>query len=88
MLINMYDENETTQTRYVGFVGNHRWDLAITRTAHFYGKSLVIDLQSGRTGILNQDDLAEDKIHLLAETFGLTDEEQTEELAEFLRSAL
>jgi hypothetical protein len=88
MIINLYDENENTQTRYIGFVGNHRWDLAITRTTHFYGKSLVINLQSGRTGILNLDDLEEDKLHLLADTFGLTDEEQTRELAEFLRAHL
>ncbi|HEU4964339.1 MAG TPA: DUF3055 domain-containing protein [Bacilli bacterium] len=88
VIINMYDENENTETRYVGFVGNHRWDLAIMRTAHFYGKSVVINLQSGRAGILNHEDLEEDKLHLLAEQFGLTDEEQTEELAEFLRGNL
>jgi Protein of unknown function (DUF3055) len=85
MVIKMYDEEEQTQTRFVGFVGNQRWDLAITTTAHFYGKSLVTNIQSNRTGIIGKDDLEEDKLHLLAQIFGLTDEEETEELAEFLR---
>ena len=48
----------------------------------------MTNLQTNRTGILGKDDLEEDKLHLLAQTFGLTDEEETEELAEFLRGNL
>lgn len=88
MYINMYDEQEETMTRFVGFVGNHRWDLAITQTKHFYGKSLVINIQSGRSAILDKDDLSEDKVHLLAEQFALSDEEEVQELAEFLLANL
>lgn len=88
MVIKMYDEQEQTQTRFIGFVGNQRWDLAITTTQHFFGKSLVTNLQNNRTGIIGKDDLEEDKLPLLAQTFGLADEEETEELAEFLRGNL
>lgn len=90
MIINMYDNQESTQTRFVGFVGNHRWDLAITQTDHFYGKSLVINIQSGRGAILNREDVeeTEEKMYLLGTHFGLTDEEQIAELAEFLRGNL
>lgn len=90
MIINMYDQHEDTQTRFVGFVGNHRWDLAITTTDHFYGKSLVVNIQSGRSAILNREDVeeTEEKLYLLSQHFGLTDEEQTAELAEFLRGNL
>lgn len=84
MYINMYDDQEETITRFVGFVGNHRWDLAITQTKHFYGKSLVTNIQSGRSAILDKEDLEEDKLHILAAQFGLNDQEETEELAEFL----
>jgi hypothetical protein len=88
MFIKMYDETEETQTHFVGFVGNHRWDLAITRTTHFYGKSLVTCIQSGRTGIIGHDDLEDDKIGTFAQTFGLEDEEQIEELRQYLRANL
>jgi len=90
MVVNMYDQQEDTQTRFVGFVGNHRWDLAITTTDHFYGKSLVVNIQSGRAAILNREDTeeTEEKLYLLGQHFGLTDEEQITELAEFLRGNL
>jgi hypothetical protein len=88
MYVQMYDENEQTTTRFLGFVGNQRWDLAITTTAHFYGKSLVVNIQNNRAGIVGHDDLADDKLHLLGMMFGLTDEEEIEELADILRSQL
>ena len=88
MLINMYDDSEDTQTRFVGFVGDHRWDLAITKTQHFYGKSLVVCLQTNRVGILGNDDLEDDKLYLLGRTFGLDDEDQTIELRNFLYTNL
>lgn len=88
MMIKMYDDMEETTTRFVGFVGNQRWDLAITKTAHFYGKTLVACIQSGRVGIIGSDDLEEDKLPLLGQTFGLNDEEDVQELAEFLRANL
>ncbi|WP_038090040.1 DUF3055 domain-containing protein [Tumebacillus flagellatus] len=88
MLINMYDEHETTSTRFVGFVGDHRWDLAITKTEHFYGKSLVVNIQSGRAGIIGHDDLEDEKLHLLANMFALDDEDTTVELRNFLLTNL
>jgi len=87
-MIKMYDELEETSTRFVGVVGDERWDLAITRTNHFYGKSLVTLLTNNRTGIIGHDDLEEDKLHILAQTFNLKSEEETAELAEFLRGNL
>ena len=88
MVIKMYDEQEQTTTRFVGFVGEQRWDLAITTTDHFYGKSLVVNIQTNRAGIIGKDDLEEDKLHLLAHTFGLDSEEETAELAEYLQMNL
>jgi hypothetical protein len=84
----MYDQHEETQTRFVGFAGNHRWDLSITNTGHIYGKSLVVNLQTGRAAILNREDTEEEKVHLLASQFGISDEEQAEELREFLNGNL
>lgn len=82
--IKMYEQSEETVTRYVGFVGDHRWDLAITTSTHFYGKTLVLNIQNGRFGIVGKDDLEEEKLHLLMQTFAIDDEAQAEELREFL----
>lgn len=82
----MYDESETTTTRYVGFVGQcSRFDLAITTTAHFYGKRLVVCLQTGRSAILSAEE-SEDPSYL-ADTFRISADE-AEEMGEFLSANL
>lgn len=77
------DSTEQTSTRFVTFVtpGLHRFDLAILTTNRFYGKKLVTDMQSGRSGILGPDDLEEEGV--LENTFRIS-EEQAAELAQFL----
>ncbi|MDQ0338170.1 hypothetical protein J2S00_000954 [Caldalkalibacillus uzonensis] len=78
----IYDETEETKTRYIGFFGEHkRYDLAVTQTDRFYGKMLVIDIQSGRSAIIGPDDLEEEGY--LAHAFELT-EDQAAELHELL----
>ena len=56
----LYDEVEDTQTRYVSFVDDTaRFDLALITTERFFGKTLVLNLQSNRYAIIGQDDLEE-----------------------------
>jgi hypothetical protein len=72
-----YDETEQTKTRYIGFFGEHkRFDLAIIQTDRFFGKMLVIDIQSGRTAIIGPDDLEEEGY--LAYAFDLNEDEEKE----------
>jgi hypothetical protein len=81
----MYDETEKTETRYVGFVGDHaRFDLMIVTTVHFYGKKVVTCLQTNRTAIINEKDAANSAY--LKEAFGLETDEAAVELSEFLLS--
>lgn len=78
------DITEKTSTRFVCFIEEktmQRFDLAITTTDRFYGKKLVTDLQSGRTGILGPDDLEEEGY--LERIYHL-DEEQANVLRQFL----
>lgn len=83
----LYDETEHTSTRYVGFVGNHgRFDLAITTTAHFYGKKLVCSISGGRSAILSDADAAD--AHYLAQAFNIQDPAEAEELSMFLQANL
>ncbi|MCU6710275.1 DUF3055 domain-containing protein [Paenibacillus sp. J5C_2022] len=79
----MSDTTEETTTRFVTFIAPsvRRFDLAITTTDRFYGKKLVIDLQSGITAIIGPDDLA--KEGYLASAFKLN-EEEAHDLAGFL----
>lgn len=77
------DQTEETSTRFVTFIGGsmRRFDLALTATTRFYGKTLVTDLQSGLTAILGQDDLEEEGY--LEHFYRLTDEEAAD-LRQFL----
>lgn len=58
----LYDHTEETSTRFVCFVGEslRRFDLAIMTTTRYYGKKVVIDLQSGRSAVIGPDDLEEE----------------------------
>jgi len=81
-VIYMYDETEDTKTRFVGFIGDaKRFDLALTSSTRFYGKTLVHDIQSGRSAIIGRDDLEEEGY--LEFAYQLT-EEEAKELYEFL----
>ncbi|MED5019063.1 DUF3055 domain-containing protein [Paenibacillus chibensis] len=78
------DSTEQTSTRFVTFLGPSmkRFDLAITTTALFYGKSLVADLQQGISAVIGADDLEEPGY--LENTFKLG-ETEADELREFLQ---
>jgi hypothetical protein len=77
------DSTEQTSTRFVTFVtpGMKRFDLAILTTNRFYGKKLVTDMQSGRSGVLGPDDLEEEGV---LESIFKINEEEASELAQFL----
>jgi hypothetical protein len=56
----LYDETVETKTRFVSFMGEHqRFDLAIIQSDRYFGKHLVLDIQSNRFAIIGADDLKE-----------------------------
>lgn len=78
----LYDEEEDTRTRYVSFVDDTaRFDLALITTERFFGKTLVLNLQSNRYAIIGQDDLEEPGY--LEQVYGITPED-AERLKRFL----
>jgi len=78
----LYDETTETKTRFVSFMGeNQRFDLAIIHTDRYYGKHLILNLQSDRYAIIGEDDLKEPGY--LEHVFQLNDEDANE-LREFL----
>ncbi|WP_442601588.1 DUF3055 domain-containing protein [Paenibacillus sp. KN14-4R] len=83
----LYDHKEDTTTRFVCFVGNcmRRFDLALVSTNRFFGKKIVIDLQSGRSAIIGPDDLNEEGY--LEYVYKIT-EEEAQELNGFLSEVI
>lgn len=56
----LYDDIEDTKTRFVAFTGEKlRYDLAILQSTRFFGKVLVLDIQTNRFAIIGRDDVEE-----------------------------
>jgi|SRR5690606_1403841 hypothetical protein len=82
----LYDETEDTQIRFVSFVGEtNRFDLAIVGTERFYGKKLVLDIQSNRFAVIGADDL--EAPGYLEHAYRLS-EEEARELKDFLHEVI
>lgn len=78
----LYDETEDSQTRFISFMGeNQRFDLAITKTQKYYGKLLILNLQSNKFAIIGSDDLKEPGY--IEHAYDLN-EEDAEDLRSFL----
>ncbi|MCX8046109.1 MAG: DUF3055 domain-containing protein, partial [Anoxybacillus gonensis] len=60
---------------------NERFDLAIVQTDRFYGKALILDLQSNRYAIIGSDDLQQPGY--IEHIYNLN-EEEANELRSFL----
>ncbi|RFU67216.1 DUF3055 domain-containing protein [Bacillus sp. V59.32b] len=73
----LYNDLIDSKTRFVSFMGEQsRFDLAITTTDRFYGKKLVLDMQSNRFAIIGPDDLDEEGY--LEHAFQISENEATE----------
>jgi len=82
----LYDDYEKTNTRFVSFMGKHsRYDLVIMKTGRFYGKSVVLNIQTNRLAILGHKDLQEEGY--LEEAFQIN-EAEADELREFLFASI
>ena len=56
----LYDEDENVKVRFVGFTTERtRYDFGIVYTNLFFGKPLVVCMQTGRSALLDPSDLAD-----------------------------
>ncbi|MFD3447988.1 DUF3055 domain-containing protein [Microbacteriaceae bacterium 4G12] len=84
MFEKLYDENEQVRVRFMGFATyDTRYDFGIVYTNMFFGKPLVVCMQTGRSTLIGQDDI--DNVQHLKDVFRLRTLEEAEELAEFLQ---
>ncbi|WP_251548995.1 DUF3055 domain-containing protein [Neobacillus muris] len=83
----LYDEHERVKVRFIGFTTEQtRYDFGIVYTNLFFGKPLVICMQTGRSTLLDPKDMED--LDYLQNAFRIPDKQQAADLAEFLISAL
>ncbi|WP_428908793.1 DUF3055 domain-containing protein [Niallia sp. Krafla_26] len=83
----LYEEEENVKVRFIGFTTDlARYDFGLIYTNLFFGKPLVVCMQTGRSAILDPEDLHD--IEYLMTIFKITDYQQAVELAEFFNEAL
>lgn len=83
----LYDENEQAKVRFVGFTTEEtRYDFGIVYTSLFFGKPLVVCMQTGRSTLLDPKDLED--IEYIQSAFRIQNEKQTIDLVEFFKTAL
>ncbi|CAM3692353.1 DUF3055 domain-containing protein [Mesobacillus zeae] len=83
----LYDEHEKVSVRFVGFTTDEtRYDFGIVYTNMFFGKPLIVCMQTGRSALLASDDL--NNIEYLQKAFSIKETKQAADLAEFFQEAL
>lgn len=83
----LYDVHEQVKVRFLGITTEDtRYDFGIVYTNQFFGKPLVICMQTGRTVLLDPKDL--ENIEYIQAAFKIVDEKQASDLVEFFRSIL
>ncbi|TGV06717.1 DUF3055 domain-containing protein, partial [Mesorhizobium sp. M8A.F.Ca.ET.173.01.1.1] len=73
----LYDDDESSQVQFVGFVGEFsRYDLMLIQTDRHFGKTIVLNMQTNKFGIIGTDDLEEEGY--IAYILGVTENEGNE----------
>ncbi|MGL4522353.1 MAG: DUF3055 domain-containing protein [Bacilli bacterium] len=82
MFDKFYDEQERAKVRFVGFsTEDVRYDFGIVYTTMFFGKPLVICMQTGKAHLLDKEDVS--NIPHLQQIFQLNSEEEAQQLSDF-----
>ncbi|MDN9012210.1 DUF3055 domain-containing protein [Brevibacillus laterosporus] len=83
----LYDVNEDAKVRFLGYTTDTtRYDFGIVYTHRFFGKPLVVCMQTGQSTLLSSEDTINPK-HL-QQIFKLSCLTQAKELSQFFRDNL
>ncbi|WML49400.1 DUF3055 domain-containing protein [Neobacillus sp. PS3-34] len=83
----LYDEHENVNVRFIGFATDHaRYDFGIVFTNMFFGKPLVVCMQTGRSTLLDPQDIQDTEY--LQNVFRISCKHQAADLVEFFSEAL
>lgn len=87
MFDRLYDITENTQVSFTGYASETaRYDFAVVYTDSFFGKPLVICMQTGRSALLCEHDL--ENLDYLQRMFSIASHSQAEELSLFLKQRI
>ena len=82
----LYDDDESSQVQFVCFVGEFsRYDLMLIQTDRHFGKTIVLNMQTNKFGIIGTDDLEEEGY--IAYILGVTENEGNE-ITEYLNQVI
>ncbi|MGK5507646.1 DUF3055 domain-containing protein [Brevibacillus formosus] len=83
----LYDVSENANVRFLGFISEGtRYDFGMVFTHKFYGKPLVICMQTGQSTLLSSEDAVNPGY--LQKIFRLDSENEAVALSEFLQEHL
>ena len=83
----MYEESETAKVRFIGFVSDqYRYDFGVVYTNQFFGKPLVICMQTGRSTTLCAQEAK--NISYIMDAFSITSESEAIHLSEYFQTTL
>ncbi|MDQ0339129.1 hypothetical protein J2S00_001915 [Caldalkalibacillus uzonensis] len=83
----LYDVSENANVRFVGFASDRaRYDFGLVFTNQFFGKPLVICMQTGRSTLLSADEA--ENVEYLQRTFNISSCEEAEQLSVFFQHAI
>ncbi|OPA78523.1 hypothetical protein BVG16_11680 [Paenibacillus selenitireducens] len=84
MFEHLYDEAEQANVNFIGCISERaRYDFSIIYSKHFFGKPLVVCMQTGRSGVVGVEDL--DNVDYIQNMFHITDSKIGEDLAALLK---
>ncbi|WP_257350612.1 DUF3055 domain-containing protein [Pseudalkalibacillus decolorationis] len=83
----LYDEDETVKVRFVGFTTeNVRYDFGVIYTNMFFGKPLVVCMQTGRSTLMDAADLK--NTDNIQKVFRISSKQEAEDLSAFFEESL
>jgi len=83
----LYDQTESTKVRFLGLASkDSRYDFGVVFTKQFFGKPLVICMQTGRSTLMCSEEAQ--SVEHIQKAFNIENEKEANELSEFFQHHL
>lgn len=87
MFDHLYDETEQANVNFIGCISESaRYDFSIIHSSHFFGKPLVVCMQTGRSAVIGPEDLS--NVDYIEQIFQITDEQLGVDLVAILKQRI